>query len=102
MSSSLDIANKFNGLLDEGKFEEASTMLTDDFEFSNPRDKFDKAAWIKEFPALHKDPPKFEDFQPGSNDKELVGKGKKRIAMINFSVKETWIFTDDGKIKTIA
>lgn len=77
MTSNMDTFKKFEALLDEGKFEEASELLADDFEFSNPKYKFDKQKWLKEFPALHKDKPDFAEIQPGSNDKELKRMGKK-------------------------
>jgi hypothetical protein len=34
-------------------------------------------------------------------DLQVTRKGKKRIAMMNISLKETWEFTSDGKIKSI-
>ena len=101
MSTSMDIAKKFDGLLTEGKFEEACELLTDDFVFSNPRTHIDKGNFVKDFPAMHKDAPTFEDFQEGANDLQITRKGKKRIAMMNISMKETWEFTNDGKIKSI-
>ena len=97
----MDIVLKFEALCDQGKFEEASTMLTDDFRFTNPRTDLDKPRWLKDFPALHADKPTFSEFQPGAKDNQVTRKGKKRIMMMNIEMIETWEVTDDGKIKSI-
>jgi hypothetical protein len=101
MSPSMEIVQKFDALCLEGKYEEASAMLTDDFHFTNPRVTLDKAKWLKEFPALHADRPTFEEFQPGANDNQITRKGKKKVMMMNISMMETWELTEDGKIKSI-
>ena len=97
----MDIVNSFEALLDKGQFEEASTLLSDDFEFSTPRHLLNKISWLKEFPQMHKDRPNFSAFVPGNNDKEVKRTGKKKIMAMSLTMVETWTFTDDGKILSI-
>ena len=101
MTANMNIVKQFDALCDEGKFDEAAEMLTDDFVFTHPKANMDKETWLKEFPALHADPPVFEDFEEGPSENQVVRKGKKKIMMMNFCMTETYDITEDGKIKSI-
>jgi hypothetical protein len=98
----VDIVNKFEGLLKNGQFEQASELLAKDFEFYTPYHQFDKALWFKEFPTkMYKERPDFGDFELCCNGQEVRRTGKKKIMMMNITMTETWTFTADGKILAI-
>jgi hypothetical protein len=98
--SSLEIVSNFLTLLDEQKnYEEAAEFLVDDFQFLTPKDKFNsKNDWLQNFPKSHKDAPTFEDPIPGGNDKQVLRKGKKKVALMTFNMLETYELNDEGKI----
>ncbi|CAB9528847.1 expressed unknown protein [Seminavis robusta] len=99
--SAMETAKKFDALMSEGKIEEAAAMVTDDFEFTTPMHTLTKQQWMENAEKLHKERPEFTDFEPGSNDKEVKRSGKKRMMMVNLTMKETWTFDDAGKIVSI-
>jgi hypothetical protein len=80
-SSSLDIVSNFIDLLDEKKnYEAAADFLVDDFQFLTPKTSFkNKDDWLKRFPEAHKDQPIFEQPTAGSNEKQVLRKGKKKV-----------------------
>jgi hypothetical protein len=102
-SSSLEIVSNFLTLLDgQKKYEEAGAFLVDDFQFLTPKDKFhSKSDWLQNFPKSHKDAPTFEDPMPGGNNKQVLQKGKKKVALMTFHMMETYELNDDGKIVKI-
>jgi hypothetical protein len=103
--SSLEIVSNFITLLDdEQKYQEAAKLLDDfDFKFLLPQAKFhDKSDWVRRFPKFHKDPPIFENLMPGENDKQVVRKGEKKIALFTIHLIETYELNDQGKIVKIS
>ena len=99
--SSMETAKKFDALMCEGKIEEAAAMVTDDFEFHTPMHKLTKQQWMDNAKKLHDERPDFGEFEEGSNDKEIKRNGKKKMMMMNLSMKETWTFNEEGKIVSI-
>jgi hypothetical protein len=102
--SSLEIVSNFIILLDEQKqYQAAANFLVDDFQFITPRDSFcGKSDWMQGFPERHKDAPIFDDPIPGANGKQVLRKGKKKIALMTFHLVETYELNDEGKIVKIS
>jgi hypothetical protein len=103
-SSPLEIVREFTNLLDnKKKYQEAASFLDDDFKFISPKAKFDgKDDWLQRFPKFHKDAPTFEEVVQGTNENEVTRKGKKKIAMMNINMMETYNVNDDGKMVKIS
>jgi hypothetical protein len=100
---SLEIVSDFLTLLEQNKYEEAANFVVDDFEFVSPKSSFhSKSEWVQGFPKIHKDGPIFEDPIPGANDKQVLRKGKKKVALMTFNMMETFELNDEGKIVKIS
>lgn len=95
----MKIVKKFDSLCRKGNYEEAAEMLTDDFCFTRPMTKLDKARWLKDFPSLAL--PTYGEFEQGATETQITRKGTKKVLIMKVSMMETWELTEDGKIKSI-
>jgi CRISPR/Cas system CSM-associated protein Csm4 (group 5 of RAMP superfamily) len=100
-----ETANHFENLVQSHKYEEASSLLADDFLFRSPMHNFQgKKDWLKKFPKAHKNIPiipfgDFEKSQNGSN--QIERRGKKKVAFVTVTVKQVIEVDEHGKIKSI-
>jgi len=79
----------------------AGAFLADDFKMTTPKFSFStKQEWMDKFPSVHKDGPVFGDLEVNAAGK-IGRKGKKKVALINLSLYESYHLTDDGMIESI-
>jgi hypothetical protein len=102
--SPVDIVQDYTNAIErDADFHTAVKFLADDFQFFSPTKSFrTKEAWFSGFPKFHKNSGStFQDPIPGAHDKQVIRKGKLRIAMLTVNLVAVYELNDEGEIVTI-
>jgi len=94
----------FKGLVQDQRYQEASTYLADDFTFVTPKYNFhSKQEWLKGFPQASKNIPVIDygEFQAGSSPRRMERQGKKKIGFLTLTIQQVVEVDHHGKIKKI-
>ena len=100
-----ETATEFEELVQNEQYEQASSLLADDFVFRTPAHEYQgKNDWLEHFPIAHKDMPtmafgEFEKCAKKSN--RIERKGTKKSAFLTMTIKQVVEVNDAGKIKSI-
>lgn len=105
MIATQETANHFESLVQNSKYEEASSLLADDILFRTPKHKIQgKKDWLKKFPKAHKDMKSisFGEYEMSSNNpNQAERRAQAKIAFLKVNVKQVIEVDTDGKIKSI-
>jgi hypothetical protein len=102
--SSLDIVQDYTNAIErDTDFGAAAKFLATDFKFLSPTKSFQtREAWLRGFPKFHKNSgTTFQDPIPGAHDKQVIRKGKVRIAVLSVNLVAVYEMNNAGEIVTI-
>jgi hypothetical protein len=102
--SPVDIVQEYTNAIErDDDYHTAVKYLAVDFQFLSPTKSFKtKEAWFRGFPKFYKKSGiAFQDPIPGAHDKQVIRKGKLRIAMLSVNLVAVYELNDEGEIVTI-
>jgi hypothetical protein len=104
--ASLDIVQGFADAVErDNNYQKAANYLADDFQFLTPAKCFkSKDDWVRRFPSFRKSSGNttFEDPIPGAHARQVIRRGKVKLAMFSVNLVAIYELDDHGKIATIS
>jgi hypothetical protein len=104
--SSLDIVQGFADAVErDNDYQKAAEYLADDFQFMTPLKSFkSKDDWVRRFPSFRKSSGSttFEAPRPGAHLKQVIRRGKVKLAMFSVNLVTIYELNDLGKIAIIS
>jgi ketosteroid isomerase-like protein len=102
MSSSLEIVQAWSDLLTKDDIEGAANLVADDIIMKTPKGTCEgKDQWKKDAPTDKKEGVKWEAFEQGDTNTQVVCNGSKKIGFLSITVKRTIELNESGKIVSI-